>query len=94
MVIANPLTGATATTAYNLRTGAKITDPAGGPQVALTYFNAGKATIRGIDAGLKLYFTDKVSLSVNASFSHDRHDHPRESRIRSKRPPSTVPRCE
>ena len=68
VVIANPLTGATATTAYNLATGAKITDPAGGPQVALTYFNAGRATIRGIDAGLKFYATDKISLSGSGSF--------------------------
>ena len=67
VVIANPLTGATATTAYNHRTGAKIVDGAGGPQVALTYFNAGKATILGIDGGAKLYFTDKVSASLNTS---------------------------
>ena len=67
IVIANPLTGATATTAYNHRTGAKITDAAGGPQVALTYFNAGKATINGIDGGAKFYFTDKVAASLTAS---------------------------
>ncbi len=67
VVIANPLAGAAATTAYNHRTGAKVTDPAGGPQVALTYFNAGKATINGIDGGLKFYFTDRISWSGNAS---------------------------
>ncbi|MEO7456049.1 MAG: TonB-dependent receptor [Gemmatimonadaceae bacterium] len=67
VVIANPLAGAAATTAYNHATGAKVTDAAGGPQVALTYFNAGKATIHGIDGGLKYYFTDKISWQGNAS---------------------------
>ena len=67
IVIANPLAGAAATTAYNHRTGAKVTDAAGGPQIALTYFNAGKATINGIDGGAKFYFTDKVATSLTAS---------------------------
>ena len=67
VVIANPLAGVAATTAYNHRTGAKITDPAGGPQIALTYFNAGRATIRGIDGGLRFYFTDQIAASGSAS---------------------------
>ena len=67
VVIANPLTGATATTAYNRRTGVKVTDPAGGPQVALTYFNVGEAQLTGIDAGLRYYFTDNVAASGNFS---------------------------
>ena len=67
VVIANPLAGAAATTAFNRRTGAKVTDPAGGPQIALTYFNAGKATINGIDGGLKFYFTDKIAAAMSAS---------------------------
>ena len=67
VVIANPFTGATATTAYNLNTGVKVTDPAGGSQLALTYFNAGNAVIRGIDGGLRYYFTDKVSGSFSGS---------------------------
>lgn len=66
IVIANPLAAA-ATTAYNHRTGVKVTDAAGGPQIALTYFNAGRATINGIDGGAKFYFTDKVSASLTAS---------------------------
>ena len=66
IVIANPLAAA-ATTAYNHRTGAKVTDAAGGPQIALTYFNAGQATINGIDGGAKFYFTDKVAASLTAS---------------------------
>jgi outer membrane receptor for ferrienterochelin and colicins len=68
VVIANPYaTGGAATTAYNHVTGAKVVDPAGVSQIALTYFNAGKATINGIDGGLKFYFTDNVSWSGNAS---------------------------
>ena len=70
VVIANPLLGAAATTAYNARTGAKVTDAQGGPQVALTYFNVGEATLTGVDAGLKYYFTDKVSASGNFSLIH------------------------
>ncbi|MEO7084126.1 MAG: TonB-dependent receptor [Gemmatimonadaceae bacterium] len=67
VVIANPLAGAAATTAYDHKTGAKITDEKGGPQVALTYFNAGQATIKGFDGGLRFYFTDKIAASGNAS---------------------------
>jgi iron complex outermembrane receptor protein len=66
VVIANPL-AATPTTAYDHKTGAKITDAAGGPQVALTYFNAGQATVNGIDGGLKFYFTDKIDVSGSVS---------------------------
>ena len=61
-IIANPFLG---TNAYNHATGAKVTDQAGGPQVVLIYYNLGEATIGGLDAGLKYYFTDNVSLSGN-----------------------------
>lgn len=67
VVIANPLAGAAATTAYDHLTGAKVTDQNGGPQVALTYFNAGQGTIRGMDAGLRFYFTDRISASGTGS---------------------------
>ena len=66
-MIANPLTGASATTAYYHTTGQKVTDQNGGPQVVLIYYNLGEATIGGIDAGLKYYFTDNVSASGNIS---------------------------
>ena len=42
-----------------------MTDQAGGPQVVLIYYNLGEATITGLDAGLKYYFTDNVSASGN-----------------------------
>ena len=61
-VIANPFTG---TNAYYHTTGLKVTDPNGGPQVALIYYNLGQATISGLDAGLKYYFTDNISASGN-----------------------------
>ena len=67
VVIANPLLGANATTAFNHKTGVRITDAAGGPQVALTYFNAGEAKIRGIDAGLRFQLTDKIAASGSGS---------------------------
>lgn len=67
VVIANPF-AATPTIAYNRKTGARITDAAGNNQVALTYFNAGEAKIRGIDAGLRFYFTDKIAASGSGSF--------------------------
>ena len=63
-VIANPFAG---TNAYYRTTGAKVTDDAGNPQVALAYFNLGEATISGLDAGLKFYFTDNISASGNVS---------------------------
>jgi outer membrane receptor for ferrienterochelin and colicins len=65
VVIAIPALG---TQAYNRATGARITDEAGNPQLALTYFNAGEAKIRGIDAGLRFYLTDKIAASGSGSF--------------------------
>ena len=64
-VIANPLAGAAATTAYYRTTGAKVTDDAGGPQIALAYFNLGEATITGLDGGLRYYFKDNVVASAS-----------------------------
>lgn len=55
------------TTAYNRGTGAKVVDPAGKDQATLIYFNAGQATIRGLDGGLRFYFTDKIAASGTAS---------------------------
>lgn len=66
VVIANPLAGAAATTAFNLKTGQQVA-ASSGPQIALTYFNAGQGTISGIDGGLKLYFSDRVSASGTGS---------------------------
>jgi iron complex outermembrane receptor protein len=63
-IVSNFLSG---TNAYNKATGAKVTDQAGGPQIVLIYYNLGEATIDGLDAGLKYYFTDNVSAMGNVS---------------------------
>lgn len=67
VVIANPYAAAP-TIAFNRKTGARIADAAGRSQIALTYFNAGEAKLRGIDAGLRFYFTDKIAASGSGSF--------------------------
>jgi iron complex outermembrane receptor protein len=68
VVIANPTAATAPTTAYNHKTGVKYTDESGNPQIALTYFNLGEATITGVDAGLKYYVTGRVVASANLSF--------------------------
>jgi iron complex outermembrane receptor protein len=68
VVIANPTLATAPTTAYNHKTGAKYTDESGSPQIALTNFNLGEATITGVDAGLKYYLADRVVASANLSF--------------------------
>ncbi len=68
VVIANPLAGAAATTAFNTGTGAAAGSEANaGPQIALIYFNLGEAKITGVDAGLRYYFSDRVAASGNFS---------------------------
>lgn len=67
VIIANPFGGAAATFAFDAKTGALITSETGGNQIALTYFNVGRAWMRGIDAGLKFLATDRISMSANTS---------------------------
>lgn len=68
IIIANPLTGAAATTAYNAATGKAVgSEVNAGPQVALTYINIGKAKISGIDAGLRYVLSPTLALSGNLS---------------------------
>ena len=59
-VIANPFAGSTA---YDAVTGTKITNAAGGAQVALAYFNVGKAKMHGLDLGLRYLVSPTVSIS-------------------------------
>ncbi len=68
VVIANPTAATAPTTAYNHKTGVRVTDESGSPQIALTYFNVGEATITGVDAGLRYYLSDRVVASANLSF--------------------------
>jgi iron complex outermembrane receptor protein len=69
IVIANPYaTGTTPKTwAFDTKTGDLIANEGGTPQVALTYINVGRAWMRGIDAGLRWYVTDKIAASGNTS---------------------------
>ena len=66
LIIANPFTGASATKAYNTKTGLEA-GGAGANQVALTYVNLGDATIAGMDLGARYYFTDRIAASGNMS---------------------------
>ncbi len=65
-VIANPFTGATATTAFGPG-GKPLTDEAGKPQVVLTYFNLGKATVRGADLSANYVLSPKVDFTGTLS---------------------------
>jgi iron complex outermembrane receptor protein len=65
VVVANPFAG---TFAFNQRTGQKYTNAAGADQIALTYYNLGKATLSGIDAGWRFAITDNLSTSGTMSF--------------------------
>jgi len=60
VVVANPFAGSFA---YNTRTDTKYVNAQGAEQIALTYYNLGKATLSGIDAGLRYVVTSKVNAS-------------------------------
>jgi iron complex outermembrane receptor protein len=60
VVVANPFAG---TFAYNTATNTKYLGLTNNEQIALTYFNLGKATLSGIDAGLRFVVNSKVNAS-------------------------------
>jgi len=60
VVVANPFAG---TFAFNTKTDKKYTNAAGAEQIALTYYNLGKATLSGIDAGVRFAVTPKINAS-------------------------------
>lgn len=64
VVVANPFAGSFA---YNTKTNTKYTNAAGAEQIALTYYNLGKATLSGIDAGARFAITDNINLSGTMS---------------------------
>jgi outer membrane receptor for ferrienterochelin and colicins len=71
VIIANFLTPESAggpTTAHNAVTGEQLTGATGGPQIPLTYFNVGKATIYGTDVGLRYLLTSTVALNGTMSW--------------------------
>ncbi len=62
-VVANPFSPTAPTFAFNARTGEKYTNATGVDQIALTYFNLGKATLSGIDAGWRYLITPTITTS-------------------------------
>ena len=64
-IIANPLAGNTAFFADN---GERVDAPTA-QQIALTYFNLGKATLKGTDAGFKWLATRKLELAGTFSYA-------------------------
>jgi outer membrane receptor for ferrienterochelin and colicins len=67
VIFANPLSPTAPTTAYDAKTGEKITGAAGGPQIPLTYFNVGRAKIHGTDIGLRYLLTPTIGLTGTTS---------------------------
>jgi iron complex outermembrane receptor protein len=66
-VIANPFAaGGAATTAYGAD-GKALVDEAGKPQIALTYFNLGEATLKGTDIAANYVLSRKVDFTGTVS---------------------------
>lgn len=71
VIIANFLTPPEAggpTFAFDAETGEQLTGVGGGPQIPLTYFNVGEATIYGVDMGIRYLLSDVVGLSATTSW--------------------------
>lgn len=66
-VIANPLVPGAATIAFDAQ-GDPVVDEQGGPQVVLTYFNLGEATIYGTDIGVNYVVTPRIDLVGTYSY--------------------------
>ncbi|MCA0377530.1 MAG: TonB-dependent receptor [Gemmatimonadetes bacterium] len=64
VIVANPFAG---TFAYNAKTDVKYLGMTNNEQIALTYFNLGKATLSGIDAGLRYVVSERVNASATMS---------------------------
>jgi outer membrane receptor for ferrienterochelin and colicins len=70
---ANPAAAGGPTFAYDAVTGEKMVGKAGGPQIALTYFNVGRAKVHGTDVGIRYLLTPMVDF--NATTSLQKIDH-------------------
>ena len=68
VIIANPLTGATATIAYSNATGMPLVSETGQNQVVLTYFNLGRARLWGTDASMTYVVNPKVDFTGTFSY--------------------------
>jgi outer membrane receptor for ferrienterochelin and colicins len=70
VIIANFATPAAAggpTYAVDAKTGVQLAGATGGPQIPLTYFNVGQATILGSDIGIRYLLTPTIGISGTAS---------------------------
>ena len=70
VIIANPYASPAAggaTIAYDARTGEPLANSAGVNQIALTYFNVGRAKIYGTDLGVRWLVTPTIAASGTAS---------------------------
>jgi len=70
VVISNFLTPAASggpTFAYDAVTGEKMVSKAGGSQIALTYFNVGRAKVHGTDVGIRYLITPSVDVNATTS---------------------------
>ena len=68
VIIANPLTGATATIAYSNATGQPLVSETGQNQIVLTYFNLGRAKLWGTDASMTYVLSPKVDFTGTFSY--------------------------
>ena len=71
VIIANFTTPAAAggpTFAFDRETGDQLTGATGGPQIPLTYFNVGKATLYGVDLGLRYLLSNTVVMNGSMSW--------------------------
>ncbi len=76
VVIANfasPAAAGGPTYAYDAITGEKMVGKAGGPQIALTYFNVGRAKVHGTDIGLRYLLTPTVDVTATTSLQKVDH---------------------
>jgi iron complex outermembrane receptor protein len=68
VTIANPFGGAAGTVAINPATNSPFVDEAGKPQIVLTYFNLGRATLYGTDAALTYVLSPRVDFTGTVSY--------------------------
>ncbi len=67
LVVVSNYLATTPTYSYNAKTGTKYVNAAGADQIALTYFNLGKATLSGVDLGLKYVVNNHFNVSGTMS---------------------------
>jgi outer membrane receptor for ferrienterochelin and colicins len=66
--VANPF-APSPTFAYDRKTGQRIEDQSGNPLMLFTAVNVGEGPLRGLDAAVRYYLSDRVSLSTSTSLT-------------------------